>query len=382
MSFASLWAHDFDRALAESREAVEVATPVGADAAIALSRTVNAFVFAVTERLDAAGKEFAESFRISRAAGARPPEVFSLGFIALQHNWHGRYAEAAAQIAEAVQIAKEHGLLMPSLWATWISGVVAVGKGDYDEALTILEEHLAVCEKVGDEVMGQRVLNTLGWLWTEFGDAERALRANRRGAEGARKRGDPETLANAELNLADMLVAQGDLVQAQDVAEGVYRLVKDPSTSEWMRWRYSTHLFATMGDIALARGDHAKAREWTDRCFEIATRSNAPKNLVKGWRLRGGIALARRQWDDAASALNQALEIARPLGNPTQLWRAYEALTRLHDARREPDAARASAAAARAVLEGIRGRLRDDRLRAAFDASAGIQRALRLGPER
>jgi hypothetical protein len=34
---------------------------------------------------------------------------------------------------------------------------------------------------------------------------------NRRGADGARKRGDPETMANAEINLADLLLAQGRL---------------------------------------------------------------------------------------------------------------------------------------------------------------------------
>jgi len=266
--------------------------------------------------------------------------------------------------------------------AVWISGVVAAGKGDYDRALATLEEHLALCEKAGDEVMSHRVLNTLGWIWAEFGDAERAVTFNRRGAEGARKRGDPETLANAELNLIDALLGQGDLVQAQERAEGVHRLVKDPSTSEWMRWRYSTHLFATMGDVAVARGDHAAAREWADRCLEIATRTRAPKNLVKGWRLRGEIAMARRQWDDAVGALTQALGIARTIANPTQLWRTYDALTGLHDARREPEAAQQAARAAREVLDTIKGRLQDERLRAAFGASPAIQRAYRLDAER
>jgi len=382
MGFSSLWAHNFENALAESAAAIEVAMPLGADPVVAVGRMTTAFVHAVTERLDVARAGFAEAFRIGRAAGAHPPEVFSLGFIALQNNWEGRYGDASGQIAEAVRVAREHGLLVPLLWTVWISGVVAAGKGDYDQALATLEEHLPLCEKAGDEVMQHRVLNTLGWIWTEFGDVERAVSFNRRGAEGARKRGDPETLANAELNLADMLLAHGDLVQAQDIVEGVHRLVNDPSTSDWMRWRYSTHLFATMAEIALACGDHEKAREWTDRCLEIATRTNAPKNLVKGWRLRGEIALARRQWDDAASALEQALDLARPLGNPTQLWRTYVALVRHHEARREPEAAGQATIAARDVLDAVKTGLRDERLRAAFGASPLIQRAYRLGPER
>jgi len=382
MGFASLWAHDFDRALAEANAAVEVAKPLGVDAVVGVSRFTTGFVLAVTERLEAAKAEFAEALTISRHGAAHVPAALSLGFIALQTSWEGGYAEATARAAEAVRLAREHNLMVPQLWTVWISGVVGIGKGDYDEALTMLEEHLALCEKAGDEVMSHRVLNTLGWLWTEFGDVERAVDVNRRGAEGARKRGDPETIANAELNLADVLLAQGDLVQAQDIVEGVRRLAMDPATSEWMRWRYSTHLFATMAQIALARGDHGKATEWTDRCLEIATRTHAPKNLVKGWRLRGEIALARRQWDDAASALKQTLDIARPLANPTQLWRTYDALTRLHDARREPDAARRAATAAREVLDTIKNGLRDERLRVAFDASPAIQRAYRPHAER
>ncbi len=57
------------------------------------------------------------------------------------------------------------------------------------------------------------------------GDLERALDLNRQAAEGGRKRGDPEMIANAELNLGDIFLAQGDLALAQEFLEGVYRLV-------------------------------------------------------------------------------------------------------------------------------------------------------------
>ena len=84
----------------------------------------------------------------------------------------GRYAEGAQQVATAVRISREHKLVVPQLWTTWISGVVAIGKGEYDDALVSLEQHVAFCEKVGDEVMSHRVLNTLGWLYLELGNLE------------------------------------------------------------------------------------------------------------------------------------------------------------------------------------------------------------------
>ena len=382
MGFASLWAHDFDRALAYSAQAIDLATEVNAPPVLAGGVLTTAFVHAVTARLDEARGEFEHALAVSRSAGEFVTQSFSLGFGGLIKNWEGNYAEGASRLSEGVRIAREHNLVVPLLWTLWISGVVLIGKGDYDDGLAALEEDLGFCEKAGDEVMRHRVLNTLGWLWAEFGDFERAIDLNRRGAEGARKRGDPETIANPEINLADIFVVQGDLVQAEDILDGVYRLVKDPATSDWMRWRYSTHLFASLSDVCLARGDHAKAREWADQCLEIAARTNSRKNLVKGWRLKGEIALDRRQWDEAEVALREALAIAQTISNPTQLWKTHAALGRLHAERKNPDAAWQAYHAARALIDGIKSRLQDARLRASLDAAPAIQRVYQLSAPR
>jgi hypothetical protein len=69
-------------------------------------------------------------------------------------------------------------------------------------------------DKVGDEVYRQRLLNSLGWLHMELGDLDKALDLDRHGAERARKRGDSKTIANAEINLGDIFLAQCDLVLA------------------------------------------------------------------------------------------------------------------------------------------------------------------------
>ena len=137
-----------------------------------------------------------------------------------------------------------------------------------------------------------------------------------------------------------------------------------------------------MGDLSLARGDHVKAQEKADQCLEIATRTSSRKNLAKGWRLRGEIELARRRWDDANTALQQALIFARMTGNPTQVWKTYAAIGRLHEERQQPDAAHAAYVAARKVLDGIKDRLRDEGLRASFDASSSIQDIYKLSTPR
>ena len=200
--------------------------------------------------------------------------------------------------AEALRIAREHNLLVPLLFGFFNSGLALVGKGNYDEALARFEEGLVLSEKVGDEKYRHRLLNSLGWLASECGDLERAIDLNRQGAEGS-KWNDHETIANAELNLGDIFLAQGDLTLAQEFLDGVYHLVHHPATSDWMKWRYSMHLFASLGDFWLARGESARAQEFVAECLDIATRTNSRKYIVKGWRLQGEIARARRQWDEA-----------------------------------------------------------------------------------
>jgi tetratricopeptide (TPR) repeat protein len=232
--------------------------------------------------------------------------------------------------AQGLRIAREHNLLDPVVQGLWTRGLTLTGKGDYDEALATLEESLTFCEKVGDEFHRILTLNTLGWLWTECGHLERGAELNRRSAEMARERGEPEAIANSGINLGEILLVNGDFPSAREVLEEVHDLVRNPATSDWMKWRYSTHLFAALGDLWLARGDAATASQFAHQCLELATRCSSRKYLVRGWRLQGEIALARRQWDEAEQALRRALEIAQAIGNPPQLWKTHVALGRLH----------------------------------------------------
>jgi tetratricopeptide (TPR) repeat protein len=176
-------------------------------------------------------------------------------------------------------------------------------------------------------------------------------------------------IANAELNLGDIFLAKGDLAQAQEFLEGVHCLVNDPVTSEWSRWRYAIHLFASLGELWLARGDVARAGAFAEQCLELATRTNSRKYLVRGGRLTGEIALARRQWNDAEEALRQTLRIAEALGNPTQLWKTHLAFARLYGERNEPEFARQAYQRAREVIDRVKGTVRNAELRAGLDHS-------------
>jgi len=374
MAYASRWAHDFDRALASARQAITVGEEADAKLALAGRLFITGLIHASTGRLDQAKDEYDRTLTVSRSGGDVLHQSLSLVYAGLLKNWAGEYTEAIGLETEALRTAREHNLLVPLLNGLFIHGVVLTGKGDYDGALAAFQEGLALAEKVGSEILHHRLLNGFGWLHLELGDLDRALDLTRQSAEGARKRGDHEVIANAELNLGDIFLVKGDLALAQQYLDGIHRLVQDPATSEWNRWRYSTHLFASLGELWLACGNPAKAQEFADQCLELATRTNSRKYLVKGWRLMGEIALARGQWDEADGALRQALSIAQAIGNPTQLWKTYLACGRLHAATKKLEAARQAYGAACEVIERIKGSLRDPGLRASLEDSPLIRR--------
>jgi transcriptional regulator with AAA-type ATPase domain/tetratricopeptide (TPR) repeat protein len=373
IAWAATWHRDLDGAVAHARRAIEVAAPVRAETALARAHFTIGFVRGVTGGLEEAKAEIDKSLVTSRSARDLVYQSLSLSTAGLMKSWEGEFVEAARLQDEGLAIAREHGLLLPLLFSRFLHGLTLTGQGAYAGALATFEEGLALAEKVGDEAIHHRLLNCLGWVHMELGQLARARDLNQRSAEVGRRRNDPGTLPNAELNLGDIFLAEGDLAQAADLFESVQAFARAPG-SEWMRFRYSIRLQSSLGELALARGDLARAREHADRCLEAATRTASRKNLVKGWRLAGAIATAARRWDDAETALRQALAIARRIGNPPQLWQTHAALARLHAARGRPDEALAARVAARAVLDRTKAALPDEALRAAFERAPVIRR--------
>jgi tetratricopeptide (TPR) repeat protein len=385
MSFASFLAHEFEQALEDARQGIAVAEAAGSPSALAGGHLTTGLVYDVTGRLPEAREKFERVISISRPLGDVVNESWALVFAAEIKGWEAAFDEAAQMYSDGLRIARANNVLLPMLEGLFMSAINLTGKGDYDGALARFEEGLALAEKVGDENYTPRYLNSLGWLYIECGDLDRARGLNRRASEGARKRRDggardaDESIANAELNLADICLITGDLPLAAELINGVHQQVKSPSTSEWMHWRYSIHLFASMAELQLVRGDLTKARELADHCLELASRSNARKYLVKAWRLKGEIAMVRRRWEESEAALRQALQIALTIASPTQLWKTHLAVGRLHSEAKRSDLARSAYREARAVVEQIRAGFRSPELRFSFERTPLVQRVYDLG---
>jgi transcriptional regulator with AAA-type ATPase domain/tetratricopeptide (TPR) repeat protein len=376
MGWAATWARDLDGAVADARQAIEVAEPVRAEAVLARAQFTIGFVRGVTGGLDEAKSALERAMVASQSAGDVVHHSLALTTAGLIKSWEGEYVNADQLQVQGLAIAREHNLLVPLLFSAFFRGLTLTGKGDYTKALATFHEGLDLAEKVGDEMIQHRLLNCLGWLHFELGDLERAAELNHRSADVGRRRNDPGTVPNAELNLGDIFLARGDLTRAREVLERVEGFSRDPATSPWMRFRYSIRLCASLGELALAEGNLDAAQASAQRCLELATRSHARKNLVKGWRLAGEVACAARRWEEAERALHEARTIAETIANPPQLWRTHAALAGFYAEQGKKDAARRATGDALRVVDGVLVALPDEALRASLQGSP-LVRALR-----
>ena len=140
-----------------------------------------------------------------------------------------------------------------------------------------------------------------------------------------------------------------------------------------MLWRYAQHLCHSYGELRLARGDTAGALADADECVRRAASSDSAKNIVKGRRLRGQVFLARGEARTAETELEDALVVARRIGNPPQLWKTVAAVGDLRRMLDDIEKAQQAYGEALAIIENVAAHLQDEALRVTFLSSPHVQ---------
>src|SRR5262249_8004194 len=103
-----------------------------------------------------------------------------------------------------------------------------------------------------------------------------------------------------------------------------------------MTWRYSTHCWASLGELWLARGDVERTERHANQAVEIAVPTRSRKYESRAWRVRGAAALRRQMLGEAEDALPRmrcALALAHEIGEPREQWLNHAAMGHLLAAR-------------------------------------------------
>jgi class 3 adenylate cyclase/tetratricopeptide (TPR) repeat protein len=326
----------------------------------------------------------AERLLITADQAAALPDIFTQGnwnwLLGFFEYWRGD-ADAALRILREMPEAAGR-VVFNREWNSWVQAMSLGTKGEYEAALRILQGIQATSDRVNLTLMRPRVLNTIGWIYGELQDHERALEWNRSSVEMLESMPgfpNPDVEPHARVNLGDNLMALGRLDDAEEQFRIVEAVARGPRpTEKWMAWRYSQHLFHSYGELWLERGEPARALAYADECLEVAQVCGSAKNVVKGRRLRGQARMAQGRLDEAEHELAAALETAIEVGNPPQLWKTHAAIGELRRAQGRTEEARGAYGEALSIIEGVAGSLTDEQLRETFLQSKhveGIRRA-------
>jgi tetratricopeptide (TPR) repeat protein len=298
-------------------------------------------------------------------------------FIALSHIWKGRFSEATEVVDAFRGVVERGGVVFHHLFSLLMEAWARGGKGEYEQALIVLDTTLEHADRVGEVFVHARVLNTIGWIYSELQDPKKAMEWNARCMRFMEEVSilDPEIESNARLNLGDTLLTLGRVDEAEEHCDVVENIVRAPTRPEerMMAWRYSQHLFHSYGELWLVRGDYGKALAYADECLKVAEETESRKNIVKGRRLRGEVFLAQGNLEEAEGEIKTALEEARGVGNPTQLWKTCAALGDLRREQGRPEDGRQAYREALSVIEKVAKGFADDSRRETFLNSSRVR---------
>jgi len=372
------WIEDFSAAHERARDAIEIAETAGAQGSLAGGLYVRGYMNAINGRLDVAEGDLARVLGIARTTGDANRQALVLHILALQRSWQGQYRESLTLGEEGVRIGREHRLFLPLVRCLWNQGLACHEMGEHDRALSALGEGLALAEKVGDDALIPRFLNTMGFVRIDCGDfdagialSEQAYEVTGRSSRAGHGTG-AERRAFIRNNEADAFMAQGDLASAAQALDEALHTVKHPPPSRWMTWRYTTHCHASLGQLALLRGDADGARRFAEQSLEAATPARSRKYQAWAWRIMGESAIARHAWSEAEDVLRRALAVAVEIGQPRLTWQSHAALARLHAACGRAEHAGVEVGAAWTIISDLRERTADPGLRAGFSSLAAI----------
>lgn len=273
-------------------------------------------------------------------------------------------------------------------------GEIEATRGNYEEALELVEEGLGMRENV-DDVTRCKLINRKAYAMMQMGEIEEAVETFQQQQELAEALGEDEQIASAIADLGVLWAKRGDLDRAENLLERAVTLreeLDDPKAVvdslnnlglvQWKAGRlteaartlekcynrqeelgYRVAQSATMtnlGVIAIARDELDEATEWYERSLELNRKLDDRQGIAI---LQGNLAavyLQRGDLEQAWERTEQAEEIAREIGDRSNLTVVYNIRSKISRYRGDLESALEDARAGAEIASEI-----DDRERLA-----------------
>ncbi len=267
------------------------------------------------------------------------------------------------------------------VWIYIVLGYAQACKGDYSASLSNFQEGIRFSEETGEALNRAKILNWLGWIYSDLGWISEARKLNEESYKAALEigYGSEEAEANAIVNLAENAVAEGDYEQAERYIEDLSKKSETDPGYLMAKHRWEVRQLCTLAEIFLHKNETDEAMHCAKKAFEVAEKTLNKRGVIKANRLMGDIYITTKDFSKAQEKLNEAIFDAKEVGNPPHLWRTYYALGKLKEAQGLHDKAKGKYEEALKVVEKTARVLTDKEIRNIFlnsDQIVSIRRSL------
>jgi len=204
-----------------------------------------------------------QSLEIARRANRKDLESGAAVELAAMYYARLDDEQAERHLTEAIKLAEESGSFVARGWALRMQGELHVRRDELDEAEECFEEALRLFQEAGVTVSAARVLNWLGlvrWRKGDHAGAEQVLREAIRMLKPLEDRG---TLVETQRTLAQVLLEQGKVDEAERYALESRQTVGPRD----MHSRATTRV--ALGLVRAAQGQDEEAEALLREAFEI-----------------------------------------------------------------------------------------------------------------
>ena len=228
-----------EAALESFNEQLQLAQQANDQSQLAHTHAAIGLLLAHQERFTEALKHYDESYRLNESLGLEPKTGYDLvnrGNLLWQL---GHYTEARTAFDQALDVASRRGGIDKQLlaWIHLFNARMALSEFRYDESKAESRKAVAL-GSVQDKGFSVMAAYTQGLAQLQSGTMNAGVAACQKAFDIATGAGDPRLVANAQLALAEALLASGDAANASTLALRAQETFARSGSrhSEWRAW--------------------------------------------------------------------------------------------------------------------------------------------------
>jgi len=246
------------------------------DAALGVALVMQGFFSAYLGHVDKGQELLQEGLSLLRRLGARRELAFGYG-LAVAAGTLESLSDARQLLEESLTISRELDNYPAIPWALWLLGRIALLQGAHREAEQYCREALGVSRRIDDRSDAAYALVFLGHTVYERGEYARARQCYEESLTLHKEIGDQLAMGRLYSHLGDVALAMHDYEEAGERHRQALARYRDVGVY-WKEepvviggcWGVPVSL-QTLGDIALAMGNHREAKEYYRQALEMAT---------------------------------------------------------------------------------------------------------------